>query len=447
MKAGFVSRIKLGLCRDRLTGRGGFLLLSELWEHLGLSGLLDSALPQPGSGRGFKPSEIVGSIVGLLLSGAEHLSDITHLSWDWLLFALNRFRKLPAPNTLTSWLNRCERWVDHDDGGGRENVALRGIRRVNRELLRVLSGLLKKTSLIVDVDATLVKTKKRTASITYKGFPGYQPQLAYLPELRAFLGSELRPGSEPSSKDVVSYLEDCRASMPDGTHIRLLRADAAYYQREVLKWCVDNDIDFAIRAVRDSEVMRAIWSIGPSQWQRYTDSDGIEQSDAEVASCFHSMDGVDWFRLVVLRRRRDTGEQLDLFDGKYECFPVATCLDCSAEDVIHLYNERGKVEDGIGQLKGDFGLSSMPCSAFEPNAVWIAIGILAFTIFALFKVALGGDWVVAKAKTVRFHILNIPGKLVRHARYVVLQLACSAEFLALFRDSRTRCRSLVSQFG
>ena len=447
MRAGFVTRIKLGLCRERLTGRCGFLLLSELWEHLGLSRRLDRQLPQPGSGRGFRPSEMIQSIVGLLFSDGEHLSDITHLSSDSLLYALNDFRKAPAPNTLTSWLNRCERWVEHDRGGGLENVALQGVKRVNRELLGVLSRLLKKTSLILDVDATLVKAKKRTAKSTYKGFRGYQPQLAYLPELRAFLGSELRPGNEPSSKDVLSYVEDCNANMPAGTHIRLLRADAAYYQREVLKWCVDNGINFAIRAVRDSEVMRAIWSIDESEWAPYFDSDGIEQSDTQIASTFHSMDGVDWFRLVVLRRRRDKGEQLEVFDGKYEYFPVATLLDCSAEDVVRMYNERGKMEDGIGQLKGDFGLSSMPCSAFEPNAVWVAIGILAFTFFALFKQALGGDWVVRKAKALRFHILNMPGKLVRHARYVVLELRCSAEFLAFFRDSRRRCRSLVPQFG
>ncbi len=174
---------------------------------------------------------------------------------------------------------------------------------------------------------------------------------------------------------------------------------------------------------------------------------GAAQSDAEVASGFHSMDGVGWFRLVVLRRRRDNGQQFDLFDGKYEYFPIATRLDLSAEDVVRLYNQRGRMEDGIGQLKGDFGLSSMPSSAFEPNAVWVAIGILAFTIFALFKQALGGDWVAAKAKTVRFHVLNVPGRSVRHARYLVLQLGCSAEFLTFFRDSRKRCRSLVSQFG
>ena len=49
MRADFVSRIKLGLCHDGLTGRGSFLLIWELWEHLGLSRLLDRALSQPGS--------------------------------------------------------------------------------------------------------------------------------------------------------------------------------------------------------------------------------------------------------------------------------------------------------------------------------------------------------------------------------------------------------------
>jgi hypothetical protein len=447
MGADFVSRIKLGHCRERLTGRGGFLLVWELWEHLGLSRLLDRVLPQPGSGRGFKPSVIVRSIVALLFSGGEHLSDITGLALDSLFVALNGFGKLPASNTLTTWLNRCERWVTRGHRGSRENVVLGGIKRVNQELLGFLARLHKKTRLVVDVDATLIKTKKRSARITYKGFSGYQPQLAYLPELRAFLCSQLRPGNCPSSKDVLSYLEDCVASMPVGTSISLLRADAAYYQRDVIKWCVGKRIDFVIRAVRDEEVMRAIRSIASDEWHRYVDSDGIEQRDAEVASCYHSMDGVDWFPLVVLRRRRDRCDQLDLFDGKYKYVPIATSLKSSAQDVIHIYDQRAKMEDGIGQLKGDFGLSSMPCSSFAANDVWTAIGILSFTIFALFTMALGEGWSAKKLKTVRFHILNVPGKLVYHARELVLKLACSSGFLEFFRESRRRCQSLALRLG
>jgi len=96
------------------------------------------------------------------------LSDISHLSSDSLLHALNGAHEAPAPNTLTSWLNRCERWIKHDHGGGLENVSLNGVKRVNRELLGELARLLKKTSLTLDVDAMLVKAKKRTAKRTYK---------------------------------------------------------------------------------------------------------------------------------------------------------------------------------------------------------------------------------------------------------------------------------------
>ena len=53
--------------------------------------------PTPCSTRfrsGFRPSEIIQRIVGLLFSEREHLSDITDLSSDSLLYALNDFRKL-----------------------------------------------------------------------------------------------------------------------------------------------------------------------------------------------------------------------------------------------------------------------------------------------------------------------------------------------------------------
>jgi hypothetical protein len=446
MRADFISRIKLGICRERLTGRGGFVLFWELWEHLGLSERLDRYLPQPGSGRGFRPSEMARSIIGLLLSGASHLSDITRFASDSLVLALNGFHKTPASNTLTSWLNRCERWVEHANGGGLENVTLVGVKRANRDLIGFLADLLKKTRLILDVDATLLKTKKRSANYTYKDFKGYQPQLAYLPDLGVFINSELRPGNQPCSKDMVSYLDNCKAMMPKGTSIGLLRADAANYQRGVLKWCLKHGIDFAIRAGRDAEVMRVMKSIASDKWEEYVDPDGLEEN-AELATCYHSMEGVGWFRLVVLRRRRDADAQYDIFDGKYVYFPIATSLSASNAEVVRLYNQRGRMEDGIGQLKGDFGLDAAPCSKFAANDLWIAIGILAFTLFVLFKMALGGDWVFRKAKAVRFGILNIPGKLVYHARELVLKLGCSAGFLAFLEDRRLRCRSLMSRFG
>jgi len=385
--------------------------------------------------------------VSLLACGGEHLSDISRISSDSLLAMIGDASRLPASNTLTEWLGRCERWVEHEWGGQDENVLLQGLERVNRKLLGVLVRHVNKKELTLDIDATVVGTEKRGARATYLGGRGYQPQLGHLAELRSFLVSNLRNGDVPSSKDVLPYLEACKANMPEGAHIGLLRADAAYYQRDVLKWCVENGSDFLIRAGRDLATIRAIREIPDTAWERYVDSDGFEHSDAEVASTYHSMEGVGWFRLVVLRRRRNRG-QYDLFWGQHMYYPVATSLACSAQEVIRLYNQRGRMEDAIGQMKCDFGLSAMPCSDIKANAVWVAIGILAFTLFTIFKsLVLGADWVFRKAKAVRFHIFDIPGRLVRHAGELVLNLGCARPLFDFLCEARRRCRRLVFGFA
>ena len=307
----------------------------------------------------------------------------------------------------------------------------------------MLCGTLGKQKLILDVDATAIPSDKRTARMTYKGFRGYQPQLGYLPELRAFVASSLRLGNVPSSKDVVSYLEHCKANMPEGTSIGLVRGDAAYYQREVLKWCKDNRSDFAIRAIREPELMRVLYEIPQGSWEPFVDSEGIEHRDAQVAECWHSMEKVGYFRLAVLRRRRED-PQTDRFDGRYEYFPVATSLECSAPDAMRLYNDRGKVEDAIGQLKSELGLSSLPCTQIEANRTWVALCVLCFTVFVLFKVlVLGGEWAVMKAKAIGFRILYIGCRLVRHARSTVIRLACSESRFRFLCGARVRALSLA----
>jgi len=149
--------------------------------------------------------------------------------------------------------------VNHGDVSRRENLVSQCLEEINRKLLRVLARKLGKMSLVLDVDATAIKTGKRTATITYKDYRGRQFTAANVfVELRAFVASEFRNGNEPSSKDVMPYSERCRANMPERTHISTVSAEAAYYQSDVLKWCIDNGSNFAIRAIRDTEVMRVI---------------------------------------------------------------------------------------------------------------------------------------------------------------------------------------------
>ena len=110
------------------------------------------------------------------------------------------------------------------------------------------------------------------------------------------------------------------------------------------------------------------------------------------------------------------------------------------------YRNCGEVsQNGIKDLKIDFGMERMPCGQFEANAAFFRIGVIAHNLFVLFKHSvLGGDWQRHRVVTVRWRLFHPPGKVVRHARKLVLKIA--AEFVELFQDIRCKSYQLAQSF-
>jgi len=66
-------------------------------------------------------------------------------------------------------------------------------------------------------------------------------------------------------------------------------------------------------------------------------------------------------------------------------------------------------------------MERMPCGQFKANAAFFRIGVIAHNLFVLFKHSvLGGDWQRYRVVTVRWRLFYLPGKVVRHARKLVL---------------------------
>ena len=80
---------------------------------------------------------------------------------------------------------------------------------------------------------------------------------------------------------------------------------------------------------------------------------------------------------------------------------------------------------------------------FGANAVWWALVVLAFNVMsAARQLLLDPGWVSRRMKAVRFALLQIPGRLVRHARRLTLRLPAGHPGTAhLFRAQR-RLRAL-----
>ena len=86
----------------------------------------------------------------------------------------------------------------------------------------------------------------------------------------------------------------------------------------------------------------------------------------------------------------------------------------------------------------------MPSGRFGANAAWWALMILAHNLNAAMKrLVLGKAWVTKRMKALRFRLIGLPGRVVRHARRRVIRLGADVATLGLILAARQTIRALV----
>jgi hypothetical protein len=147
------------------------------------------------------------------------------------------------------------------------------------------------------------------------------------------------------------------------------------------------------------------------------------------------------FRLVVKRERRRQGE---LFEkgGQYFYHAVATNWleeEKNTEGVLKWHNQRGQSENFNKELKIGLGMERMPCGQSYANAVFFRIGVIAYNLFIGFKrLTCPESWMRHTIATFRWKMVQVAGRIVRHAGETVLKLMIDLERLDLFKGIRRK---------
>lgn len=100
-------------------------------------------------------------------------------------------------------------------------------------------------------------------------------------------------------------------------------------------------------------------------------------------------------------------------------------MDWEGDRLIRFSYERcGNSEEAHAIIKEDLAGGKLPSGNFGENAAWWGIMVLAFNLHAAMKqLALGEAWVTKRMKAIRFALINLPGRIVSHARQVVIRIA------------------------
>lgn len=417
---------KLETTDEEITPRSGLAIHAEVLRALRVPERIESKLPQPGSNRGYSPWRFVEPLLLMLHAGGRHIEDLREIEDDRALRRVVGLEAMPSSSTYGDWLVRM------GQTGG-----IRGLEAVNKEVVgEALEGD-EHEAYTLDVDATVIEAEKQEAEWTYKKVKGYQPILGFLQEIPVCVAYEFRKGNAPAGSHAKRFLKRCMRTLPRKKRVARLRSDSAFYQADVFNLCEREGIQYTVTADQDVAVKESITTV--RDWRVLCTPDG-EETDREVGTAIHILNKIQTpFRLVVQRWRNP---QLPLFSPpEWHYHVIATNMDeKSAEEVVWFHNGRGQAENLIKELKLGFGMEQMVSGKFRANAVYFGIGVLAYNTAQIQKYRfMDEEWRRRTMATIRWSLVEIAGRVVRHGRRLILRIVAPMEKLWLFHRIRQRC--------
>ena len=445
---------------EALTSFGGLPLVVETYEALGLPGSVKRHVQIKQRDRGYTESKYVESVIALMAAGGDCLEDIEQLRSDAGLKLL--LGEMPSAEAVRFFL-----YAFHDERQleGRplegafipeETRPLKGLGEVNRELILKASRGDKPEVATIDQDATVVESHKEESEVTYLGERGYQPVINYWAEQDLILSDEFRDGNVPAGMDPLSSFNRAVLALPESIKEIYFRSDSAAYQHKLLDAMREGvelrgktvPVYFGISADMSEQLRGKILSLSEGAWKplrKITDKGLIEgrKQWAEVEfipSAASVKKEMKPDRYLAIRVRPAQGELFS--DGNaYHYYAVVTNLwDWDGERVLRWQRERcGTVEKVHDVLKNDLAGGVMPCGRFFANAAWWRLNCLCYNVISVMKrKALPPTFWPVRMKALRFHLIGVAGKVVSHARSIMLKLTESYRRLMPYREARSR---------
>jgi hypothetical protein len=276
---------------------------------------------------------------------------------------------------------------------------------------------------------------KRGASYGYTRLLGYHPILATRADTRETLHIRLRKGSANTQKGIKRFTDEliARVERAGATGTVLLRADSGFWNMKVFERLKRAGWQYSI-GVRMTRTVRAtIEAIDETAWQRIEYPD---DGEAQIAETVYAG------RRLIIRRPRLLGTQAELWpDWRHFCLITNRTDDITIVEPEH--REHAVVEQIIADLK-DQALAYFPSGQFHANGAWTVLARSRTTCSDRSQLLGLPDTTIRAARTLRRRLLQVPGRLTRHARGWTLHLPARWHWHGDYTRVLDRIRALPS---
>lgn len=243
---------------------------------------------------------------------------------------------------------------------------------------------------------------------------------------------ELRSGNTKSGVGACDQIRRAFSSYKFDDE-KYLSGDSAYCNQDVIKTCMSVGAKFTLTANQGTtywedhilEITEWIPWVYSRAEKEAALAAGLTLPEIELGRFYWRPSWNDVLRIPVVVKRQVRSEQLSLLEGHYKYYGVITNLpliDRTLQSVIEFHNKRGNAENFIREEKYGYDLKHFPCLKMNANH---AYGLLAMVAHNLLRWAAIHDSPSRPkfAKGFRNKFIGVPGKMVSHARTLVLKVS------------------------
>jgi hypothetical protein len=421
---------QLDTCFDdtHAIANAGLLLPATLAERLGIEQAADALIDLGERAGAHRPGRKLLTLVHAMIAGGDCIDHADLLRCGATSRVLGH--QVMAPSTLGTFLRA---------------FTFGHVRQLDRLAETVLSRAWTAAAgpgdgpMTMDLDSTVCEVHghaKQGAAYGYTHTLGYHPLVATRADSGEILHARQRTGRANTARGTARFVDElaARVRRAGASGELTMRADSGFWSAKTIRACRRHRIRYSITVRQTKPIRQAIATIDEQAWVEILYPEG---GVAQVAETRYQGD-----RLIV-RRPRLVGEQAELFPNwRYHAFVTDRVGTAVWLDQDH--RRHATVELCIRDLKGGVGLRHCPSGKFAANAAWLVIATLAHNLLRwVAAIGLGARQELVVTKTLRRTLLNLPGRLTRSARRLILHLPAGWPWAAWFELALARLRCVA----
>jgi Transposase DDE domain group 1 len=417
----FNPKVRLEFRGAAITSDAGLLAFRELDDALGLTQIAADYLKESRTGRNIRHHlvPLLRQSIYSRLAGYDDTNDAERLSRD------------PAMRVVVGWQGSARKAASTSEMGRFETELLtqkdnlRGLEGLNVEWVKRAIIRTVHSRIILDIDSSESPVHGQQEAAAYNGHfecVCYHPLFCFN-QCGDCERAVLRPGNVHSAEGWQEFIEPIVERYLKAAVRLLFRADAAFAKPELYDYLETRQIGYAIRLPANEVLQRAIAHllVRPTEWP---------SREPIVSHHDFAYQAQSWnvSRRVVAKAEWHQGE----------LFPrvgfIVTNLSYPSIGVVRFYNGRGTAEQWIKEGKYALNWTRLSCHKFVANQVRLGLFVLAYNLGNFMRrLALPEGMKHWSLSSLQTRLIKTGGRLVRHARRLVFQLAevlVSREMLA-----------------